>query len=279
MDNSIANMLVFLIITLVYYLKKPSISLDDVSDPTKMETYASSAYKFLGLYFLMVVAFQWAMNVGVIASACGGNVSENIGAAGLYTVIPWTLIFGIVIITIVVFPGFKSAFADVFGYYYVSSSANTLLTELLVDKDVDQSIDKGDAANKKGLQDAADMIVKICGNMSILINQIVPTNFDSYWDILDPLMKPKYQHNSVAALPLKKELFDLVVTRDSVGETMWYVYTGVLLSLIVQMKLATRTCSISPATMEKNYQTYLDEEEKKNAEIQRATATTYTITA
>lgn len=279
MDNSIANMLVFLIITLVYYLKKPSISLDDVSDPTKMETYASSAYKFLGLYFLMVVAFQWAMNVGVIASACGGSVSENIGAAGLYTVIPWTLIFGIVIITIVVFPGFKSAFADVFGYYYVSSSANTLLTELLVDKDVDQSIDKGDAANKKGLQDAADMIVKICGNMSILINQIVPTNFDSYWDILDPLMKPKYQHNSVAALPLKKELFDLVVTRDSVGETMWYVYTGVLLSLIVQMKLATRTCSISPATMEKNYQTYLDEEEKKNAEIQRATATTYTITA
>lgn len=279
MDNSIANMLVFLIITLVYYLKKPSISLDDVSDPTKMETYASSAYKFLGLYFLMVVAFQWAMNVGVIASACGGSVSENIGAAGLYTVIPWTLIFGIVIITIVVFPGFKSAFADVFGYYYVSSSANTLLTELLVDKDVDQSIDKGDAANKKGLQDAADMIVKICGNMSILINQIVPTNFDSYWDILDPLMKPKYQHNSVAALPLKKELFDLVVTRDSVGETMWYVYTGVLLSLIVQMKLATRTCSISPATMEKNYQAYLDEEEKKNAEIQRATATTYTITA
>lgn len=279
MDNSIANMLVFLIITLVYYLKKPSISLDDVSDPTKMETYASSAYKFVGLYFLMVVAFQWAMNVGVIATACGGSVSENIGAAGLYTVIPWTLIFGIVIITIVVFPGFKSAFADVFGYYYVSSSANTLLTELLVDKDVDQSIDKGDAANKKGLQDAADMIVKICGNMSILINQIVPTNFDSYWDILDPLMKPKYQHNSVAALPLKKELFDLVVTRDSVGETMWYVYTGVLLSLIVQMKLATRTCSISPATMEKNYQTYLDEEEKKNAEIQRATATTYTITA
>lgn len=279
MDNSIANMIVFLIITLVYYLKKPSISLDDVSDPTKMESYASSAYKFLGLYFLVVVAFQWAMNAGIVANACGGSISENIGAAGLYTVVPWTLIFGIVIITIVVFPGFKSAFADVFGYYYVSSSANTLLTELLVDKDVDQAIEKGDVANKKELQDAADMIVKICGNMSILINQMVPMNFDSYWEILDPLMKSKYQHNSVASLPLKKELFDLVVTRDSIGETMWYVYTGVLLSLIVQMKLATRTCSISPATMEKNYQSYLDEEEKKNAEIKRATETTYTITA
>jgi hypothetical protein len=272
-------MLVFLIITLLYYLKKPTISLDDITDPTKMETYASSTYKFLGLYFLMVVAFQWAMNIGVISSACGGSVSENIGAAGLYTVIPWTLIFGIVIITIVVFPGFKSAFADVFGYYYVSSSANTLLTELLVDKDIDQTIEKGDSTNKKELQDAADLIVKICGNMSILINQIVPTNFDNYWNILDPLMKPKYQHNSVASLPLKKELFDLVVTRDSVGETMWYVYTGILLSLIVQMKLATRSCSISPATMEKNYQSYLDEEEKKNAEIQRSTATTYTISA
>ena len=279
MDNSIANMLVFLIITLLYYLKKPTISLDDVTDPTKTETYANSAYKFLGLYFLMVVAFQWAMNAGVIASSCGGSISENIGAAGLYTIIPWTLIFGMVIITIVVFPGFKSAFADVFGYYFVSSSANTLLTELLVDKDVDQTIEKGDVTNKKELQDAADMIVKICGNMSILINQIVPTNFESYWNILDPLMKPKYQHNSVAGLPLKKELFDLVVTRDSIGETMWYVYTGILLSLIVQMKLATRSCSINPATMEKNYQAYLEEEEKKNAEIKRSTETTYTITA
>ena len=123
------------------------------------------------------------------------------------------------------------------------------------------------------------MIVKICGNMSIVINQIVPDNFNSYWAILDPLMKRKYQNNSADVMPLKNALFDLVVTRDKVGETMWYVYTGILLSLIVQMKLATRSCSTSPATMEKNYQTYLDEEEKKKAEEKRATDTTYVITA
>lgn len=42
---------------------------------------------------------------------------------------------------------------------------------------------------KLGLQQAADAIIKICGNNSILINQIVPSNFTSYWDILKPLMK------------------------------------------------------------------------------------------
>ena len=131
MDNSIANMLVFLIITLLYYLKKPTISLDDVTDPTKMETYANSAYKFIGLYFLMVVAFQWAMNAGVIASSCGGSISENIGAAGLYTIIPWTLIFGMVIITIVVFPGFKKVIPNL-GMTKENATGN-LIIELDID--------------------------------------------------------------------------------------------------------------------------------------------------
>ena len=278
MANSFTNMFVFLIITLVYFLKKPKLNLDDTTEPSKMAAYTDSTYKVLGIYFLAVTVLQWVMNAGTITSVCGGSITENIGAAGLYTVIPWTLIFGIVIMTIIAFPGFKSAFSDVFGYYFVSSSANEILTELLVDKGVDQAIDKS-AANKEALQDAADMIVKICGNMSIVINQIVPDNFNSYWAILDPLMKRKYQNNSADVMPLKNALFDLVVTRDKVGETMWYVYTGILLSLIVQMKLATRSCSTSPATMEKNYQTYLDEEEKKKAEEKRATDTTYVITA
>ena len=34
---------------------------------------------------------------------------------------------------LIIFPGFKSAFSDVIGYYWVSYSANKLVTEILID--------------------------------------------------------------------------------------------------------------------------------------------------
>lgn len=282
MASSYTNMFVFMIVTLIYFLKKPKMTLDDTKDPSK---YTRSVYMVLGIYFLAVTVLQWVINVITITSTCGGSIAENIGAAGLYTVIPWTFIFGVVILTLIVFPGFKSAFSDVIGYYYISfisvsipgfatpMSVNGMLTELLVDKDIDQAIEKSD--NKSSLQDAADMIIKICGNKSILINQMQPDNFESYWKLLNPLMKPKYKGDGGAEL--KKSLFDMVVTRDNVGEMMWYIYTGILLSSIVQMKLASRRCASSPATMEKNYQSFLETEQKKKEEELRSTDMNYVI--
>jgi hypothetical protein len=114
--------------------------------------------------------------------------------------------------------------------------------------------------------------------MSILINQIVPTNFNEYWNILTPLMKPQYQSNGPDTEIKKKELFELVVTRDNVGEAMWFIYTGILLTSIVQLKITSRGCTTSTATMEKNYQQFLEKEQKAVTEQQKSTSTIYTIT-
>jgi hypothetical protein len=136
----------------------------------------------------------------------------------------------------------------------------------------------GQAVNKKELEKAADAIVKICGNTSILINQMVPENFDDYWKILNPLKKPEYQDDSnPKTKEIKNELFELVAIRDNIGEAMWYIYTGLLLVSITQMKIATRGCVNSQATMEKNYQQFLANE--KQAQEAKANSTqTYTIT-
>ena len=180
------------------------------------------------------------------------------------------------------YPGFKTAFSDVIGYFYVSSSANKVLTELLVDKDLQESMDKDTTSTpeqKKSLQDAADTIIKICGNTSILINQIVPSNFVEYWNILKPLMKTEFQKDTPESHAKQKQLFELVVTRDNVGEAMWFIYTGILVSSIVQLKIATRGCISSPATMEKNYQQFLDQQSQAEAQQQQATSTVYTVSS
>jgi hypothetical protein len=281
MTNSYTNIITFILTTVFYYLAlKPNLSYQILIDPTKYESYIKNNYIYLGIYLLLVIIIQFIVNSSIISNTCGGNISENMGSAGILTFIPWILIFGVVIIILIVFPGFKSAFSDVIGYFYVSSSANKVLTDLLINPELQKTIDNSGSSDteKKALQDAADAIVKICGNTSLLINQIVPDNFTKYWNILKPLMKSQYQVDSPETIHKKNELFELVVTRDNVGEAMWYIYTGLLLVSLVQLKITSQGCKSNPETMEKNYQEYLKQQQEIE-KTQKQNNTTYTISS
>ena len=282
MANSYLNILTFILTTIFYYMAlKPSLSYDVLVDEKKYKEYSKNNYLYLGIYLVLVMLIQFGVNASVISTTCGGSISENIGAAGILTFIPWTLIFGVIIIVLIIYPGFKSAFSDVIGYFYVSSSATKIITELLVNRDVEKKLTGTETKEEKeALEDAADTIVKICGNTSILINQIVPDNFLNYWKILNPLMKPQYRDdNSQETKDIRQQLFELVVTRDNIGEALWYIYTGILLTSIVQLKITTRGCNNNTATMEKNYQAFLDKEAEEKAKKAETDGTVYTITS
>jgi hypothetical protein len=280
MAGSYLNIVTFLLTTLFYYMAiKPTLTYDILMDPKQYKAYISSSHLFLGVYFLLVIVIQFIVNASIITTNCGGSVTENMGAAGLLTLIPWTFIFGVIIAILIIYPGFKSAFSDVIGYYYVSTSANKVLTDLLIDKDVQKQMDKDTqmtTEKKEALENVADAIIKICGNTAILINQIVPSNFVEYWNILTPLMKEKYRIGDNTGI--RNNLFELVVTRDNIGEAMWFMYTGVLLTSIVQLNITTRGCASSPKTMEQNYQKFLDKETDAKQKQEQATSTTYTLT-
>jgi hypothetical protein len=282
MANSYLNIITFLLTTLVYYLAlKPSLKYSDMTNADNYNNYLSSNKLYLAVYFFAILVIQFIVNAYLITQTCGGNVTQNMSASGTFTFIPWSLIFGAVIVVLIVYPGFKSAFSDVVGYYYVAGSANKLLTELLVNKDIQNNIDADGASTaqqKANMQQAADMIIKICGNTSILINQMVPSNFVEYWNVLRPLMKPQYQTDGPQADEKRNQLFELVVTRDNIGEAMWYIYTGILITSIVQLKIATRGCITDPAQMAKNYQNYLTEQKTAKKQEKQATSTVYTLT-
>jgi hypothetical protein len=281
MANSYINIVTFILTTVFYYLAlKPSLSYDDLIDVKKYEEYSKNNYLYLGIYLVLVMLIQFVVNASVISTTCGGSISENIGAAGILTFIPWTLIFGVIIIILLIYPGFKSAFSDVIGYFYISGSATKIITELLVNRDLEKKLTGTETKEEKeSLEDAADAIVKICGNTSILINQIVPDNFEKYWKILNPLMKPQYRdNNSQETKDIRQELFELVVTRDNIGESLWYIYTGILITSIVQLKITTRGCNNNTATMEKNYNEFLKKEEEAKAKKAETDKTVYTIT-
>lgn len=255
--NSYTNIVAFLLTTYIYYLIfKPKLTYDILTNEKDYPVFLTNSYVFLASYLFVVMIIQVIINMNVITTKCGGNSMDNIGVAGLITFVPWTLIFGILMVVLTIYPGFKSAFSDVIGYYWVSSSANKLITELLISPDVQPKIDTDNALNEEGkkqMQSAADAIIKICGNNSVLINQMTPHNFEDFWKLLIPLMKPQYKSNgqyNEQAKKIQEQLFDLVVSKDNVGEAMWYIYTGLLVTSIVQLNISTRSCFKSVKTME-----------------------------
>lgn len=287
--SSYLNIVAFLISTTIYYFAlKPQITYADIQkgmdDKGKSPymNYVQDTYVFTVIYFLLVTITQFMINVTVITGQCGGSVKENIGASAVYTFFPWIFIFGVMVVVLIINPGFKSVFSDIIGYYYVSYSANKIITTLLIDKDIQKELNntKITYEEKDAIQNAADAIIKICGNSSILINQIVPSNFDQYMKELQPLIKDKYKHinnlGSDESMSLYEDLFNLVATRDNIGEAFWYMYVGILLIAIVNLQIVTRGCINNQSTMEQNYKTYL-ENEQKTKEREAAQKATYTV--
>jgi hypothetical protein len=271
-DNTYMNIIIFILITILFFAYgKPKPTIDTLSSP-------DSPYKSYGIYFMAVLLFQLAINMSTLENKCGGGWAANLGYAMLITLGPWLAMFGILIAVMINFPGMKSAFSDVIGYYAVSNSANKLLAELLVDTDINDKIkqagDGVDETKQQAMQDAAEAVMKMVGNISILINQIVPSNFMSYWKTLVPLMKNPQAED----MPQKQQaLLDIVVLRDNIGEACWYIYTAILLISIIGFKIANKACEVDPKVANAKYDQYLDKQQAANDATAIANSIPYTL--
>jgi hypothetical protein len=259
MDISHISIILFIFMTIFYFSSvpvfgKPELKLPDngtLDEQTLIQYYTECRPK-LAIYFLVIIVTQFILNIIYLMDKCGGDISKNIGSAALNTFVPWSLMFAIILAVINAFPGFKAVFSDVVGYYIISYQANDLMSSILVDTNMQKAIEKGE--NREASEQAAEAILKICGNKALLINQIYPSNFEKIWSVLRPLMKDNVFEN----IETKKQLLELVVTRDNVGEAMWYVYTAILVSSIVYYNLATKGCFRDVNSIKANYNQYRD---------------------
>ena len=297
MDISNYSLFLFIITTLLYVssvpiIGKPALTLIDnngnltLSDENIMNYYTECMYK-MGLFLLIVICTQLSLNISYLIDKCKGSAGKNVGAAIIFTLVPWFLIFGVMMALISAFPGFKSVFSDVIGYFFVAKSANNLLSEILIDTDINEAIQKTQNPElKKELEYAAEAIMKICGNKSILINQMFPDNFINIWDKMKPLMKPGMYEKGfgidpktgeIGTIPRKQQLLDLVIYRDNVGEAFWYIYTAILVSSIVYYNLDTRGCVKDVDSIKADYDEYTKEQDEKEKQERKNNETVYTI--
>ena len=281
--NSYINIICFFLTTIFYFfVLKPKITYDILTSDTLIKNYTNSNLLNMSIYFLLVIIVQFSLNTYIITSNCGGNVSGNLKTSALMTFIPWFFIFGTMMALLIMFPGFKSAFSDVVGYFYVSGSAKTLLDELLVNAEVYKEIEtssEGDDKKMDALKATASLVTKLTGNMSLLINKIVPAKFIQFSDILKHLMKPQYLDGE-NTVTMRNKLLELSSVRENIGEGMWFLYTGIILISIVQFSITSAGCTNDLATMQKNYQNFQEQEDKALEESASSSAnnTVYTLT-
>lgn len=230
--------------------------------------YATSNMSRLLMFFVIVVMEQFGFNLATMVDKCGGTVGKNIAMSMLMTVVPWSLVFGSVIMLLIVYPGLKSAFSDVVGYFFVYSEADEILGTLIVDTNIEDTINKAKENDKQPdgkqtaeMKKAAEAIMKMCGNKGILINTMNPENYEDIWSVLQPLMSPSV--TSEQKEEYKSRLFDLIAKKDNIGEGMWYIYTGLFLSSIVSYNVISRGCTNSVENMKDEYKKYLNKSNVK----------------
>jgi hypothetical protein len=244
MDLTYLSIASFILTTILYYVVptvgKISVSIKAFSSESEMEIFKQESNVRLAIYLAVVILTQFVINTTFVINACGGSNISNYGSAFLITFLPWIFIFGVMLITLIMYPGFKGAFADIIGYFFVSNSANEILSQILMSDAVTQSALNGvsDTTVKTDLIRAAESITKMLGNKAIIINQITPLNFISMWNMLKQLMKPTVYENE----ELKKQLLDVTVMRDNIGESMWFFYTGILIISYTSFKITSATC-------------------------------------
>jgi hypothetical protein len=264
MDYSFISLLLFIVSTILYFVfLKPGLTVAELTKPNGFSDYYSASNSKLMVYIAIVVGSQLFLNFFYLLSKCGGSPGQNIGAAIGYTFVPYLFIFGVLVAVLVMFPGFKSAFSNVVGYFAISSSANQLLSELLVNSDLTKMDASLNQVDQDKLEQSAALIMKICGNKSLLINQINPENFMNVWnDMLMPLFKKSVVADAAGLKTKQEELLHLVTLKDNVGEACWYVYAGILVSSIVAYNLATRGCVKSVEQIKKEHDDYIETQEK-----------------
>jgi len=206
------------------------------------------------IYYVLVIVTMFSINIGTTKSNCG---FPSYGLAALATIIPWVIIFGLLNIMLLMFPGWLSPFSNTFGYLLaklngVNDTFNNIFKNKMVKKDAPAS-----------LQNASEALEHIYSNKSLLLNEITVENFSDFWSKMTPLFKPDANN-------YKTELLNFVRMKTIVSEFLWYMLTGGLITTISYNYILNNGCKPDPEQLNKNYTKYKNDiETKKKTEKQR----------
>ena len=247
MANPISIISLFLI-TIGYMIFRYKMNMNNLSPALR------TSLPFIYLIVLMLV--QIATNRVAIISLCG---SVDMGRVILATVIPWTAIFGILIMLLNVFPGWKAPFSNTIGYLMIRGDASEIIPKIFKGKMT---------ADKSG--EFAQALEYIYDDQSLLINEITPMNFDSFWD---KMTRSNLIRDTAQIDTYKQKLRNLVKLKELTATGIWYLLAGLLVTSFSYQNMVSAKCEKSMTEMKKGEQSHkeqLKSEEEESRKIYRS---------
>ena len=269
MTSSFLALLLFAFFTIFYFI-------------VKYFMYNSSQFMIItGIYVLLVIVTQYAISLSAIKEKCGNN---DFVAAFTVTAFPWTFIFGLLYIVMTIFPSWKAPFSNTFGYLVTRlAGVRTLLIDDILKKDAykqgggsrfykkvsKRTKQRGgnvedDDSNISSVKEMTKALQHIYSDPSLLINELTPDNYDTFWTRMKPLFKSN-------ANEFKDSLFKMVILKDIVSELIWFLLTGMVVTSMVASSIANRLCKYSMDEMKKNQ----EEAEKSISNVDQSKGKVY----
>jgi len=221
MISSGTSTMVFVILTCLYIVLKQVLGYK-----YKSTSAAKTRQILLAIYIISVVGAQYSFNAQVTKGLCG---SVQTGSSFMMTVIPNLFMFGFIIIVFSFFPGWKAPFSNTFGYLAARLGG---IRRIFLDM-----METGGGRNK--------LIQDIYDNPSMMINEITPTNFDTF---MDEMIRNKVIDGTDAKKYFSK-LYKLVTLKDSIAELFWYLLVGTLVVSTSYNALTELSCQKDTSEM------------------------------
>ena len=263
------SLLFFLIVTLGYFVYRYKSESDAPTTSPMVPTMA---------YFLLIVIGEFFINNQISKAICG----ESQWALSLtITLIPWVLIFALLLLFLNMFPSWNVPFSNTFGLFV----AKMMGLPKLVENIFNFPKTKADWASFTAGQDAAigggaspgsdstqnppfapsapplavalaapsvesEKVLQALANIkldnSIIINEFTEANFDQLWGDLQlaGLLSPGAGENQA-------QFKSMIHAKTLVAEFLWFLLTGMLVTSVSYNYIINSGCKTSLAEMQK----------------------------
>tara|TARA_B100001769_G_C22112606_1_gene602512 strand:+ start:9189 stop:9854 length:666 start_codon:yes stop_codon:yes gene_type:complete len=182
-------------------------------------------------YYLMLALSQMLINYNIHSKMCHESNPDRAShkkwqTTMTNTLIPWILIFILLKLMLIIFPGWLSPFSNTFGY---------LVTTMFGVKDVLKNIFK--QPGTESVDEFKATINYIYSNPTLLINEITTDNFDDFIETMNRggLLEKGSNNN-------QEYLKKLVGLKEIVAELIWTLLTGILTINIATNQIINASC-------------------------------------
>lgn len=195
-------------------------------------------------YIITVVVGEFLINMNMTTSICK---HQNWKLAFIITVVPWVLMFGIIMLMLFLYPGWKAPFSNTLGYGIARLAGSKTIMEKIFPVNPN---DEGDGASPD-TKEISQSLAYIYTDQSILMNEVTMENFDKFWTSTAPIRSATTKDGSEVAGKLKNSFKKLIQLKEIVGEYVWYMLTGSLVVSVGYNYLITASCEPTIAQTKK----------------------------